>query len=85
MRSIINKRISRHVEKYKLMEKIQHSLENVAHKSVVRGFFVRVIVHADEADPVDAVYLDSSKLLVKSLPQINQVVIRVRVVLWVSN
>lgn len=72
------------MEKYKIMEKIQHSLENTAHKSVVRGVFVRIIMHVDEADPVDTVYLDSSKLLVKSLPQINQVVIRMKVVLWIS-
>lgn len=38
MRSIIKKRISRHMEKYKIMEKSQHSLETMAHKSVVRFF-----------------------------------------------
>lgn len=32
-------KISGHMEKYKIMEKSQHSLETMAHKSVVKGFF----------------------------------------------
>lgn len=42
-------------------------------------------MHVDEVDPVNSMYLDSSKLLVKSLPKINQIFIRIKVVLWTSN
>lgn len=78
-------KISGHMEKYKIMEKSQHSLETTAHKSVVKGFFLRISMHVDEVDPVNSMYLDSSKLLVKSLPKINQIFIRIKVVLWTSN
>jgi len=73
VRSIIKKRIHRHMEKYKIMEKSLYSLEIMAHKFVA-SFFVRISTHVAEADPVDTVYLHTSKLLVKSLPYINQVV-----------
>lgn len=72
------------MEKYKIMEKSQHSLETMAHKSVVKGF-LRISMHIHEADPVNSTYLDPSKLLVKSLPETNQVFIRMKVVLWTIN
>lgn len=38
-------KISGHMEKYKIMEKSQHSLETTAHKSVVKGFFENQHAH----------------------------------------
>lgn len=67
MRSIIKRRISRHIQKHKIKERTSHSLETTAQKST---FFssLRISVHVDKANPVDIVYLEFSKLLMEFLP-----------------